>query len=548
MGPIIDNKIKQPVQNPQQKRGTGFTNLGRILGAQTGSKVGSAVAGGISNVAQQSRQGTESAKQEFQQKAQGSRVASSQQGQEKGQGIVSRFGVQAQPATTEPTAQPTQQNVAPQNQQQRKEASLGTVIGPAQYQGDFQDFTDEEIADYQKLVSGQYSGPRDLANQEALLAKAQQAETLGGLTQSSGGREELLRQFVGGGQGYTSGMSKLDQLILGKQGNLTGARRDTRGQMRNVSEAAQQAQGLASQISAEEQAAADLIKGNVSGIGSTISGDIGKRFESAQKFEENRGKIANELQNFKGNSDQLGDYLFNKGLIGSEELKQIKAVDQANKYAAGLADHEHGLKDKNAYTESYYKSKLNDFITKGTQASSGLSEAGVTTAEQAARLQALQKLGAGQFQQYLGDDINKVGSFQQGKVGISGNDFNKYSENLAEQLWKAEQNRIKDQMGKAEFARKEIPSGYDLYGKPKYDGITNYSTIDSGRKDIYADYLNQLRGDAWKLNGAPDLATLNKLISSGRADTKKQLEANLKRLQEQGYDVNDERYFDFYNK
>jgi hypothetical protein len=556
MGPIIDNKFKQPQQNPQQRRGTGFTNLNKILNAQQGSKVGSAVSGGISNVAQQARAGTESAKQEFGQKAEQSRVSSSQQGQEKSQGFVSRFGVPAQPATQQP-GQPSQPNndqrevVANDRlnnmnrdvgtrsdalaEQRRITAGLGPIQEAAVYEGDFQALTDEEIADYQKLTAGTYAGPRDLQNQEQLLAKAQRAETLGGLTQSSGGREELLRQFVGGGQGYTSGMSKLDQLILGKQGNLTGARRETRGQMQDVSQAAQSARNLASQIEGQEKAASEKLKADIAGIGTTISGDIENRFKSAEQFEQNRAKIATELQNFKGNSDQLGQFLFDKGLIGPQQLEQINAIDKANKIAAGLAEHEHGLKDKNKYTESYYKDKLNEFITQGSSASQNLSQAGVTSAEQAARLQALQQLGAGQFQQYLGDDINKVGSFQAGKVGISDKSLNSYLQGLSKDLYKAELDRINDQMDKGEFARKES-------SRQITPGITSYSFIDSGKEDIYADYRNQLK----PFDEYGDLSSLVNLISGSRASTKKQLEDNLKRLQEQGYDVNQERYYDFY--
>jgi len=202
---------QQTQQSPQPKRkGTGFTNLARILQASQGSKLGQAVAGGITGQAQQVQSGVRSAQEQFRKEAQ---TEADKLDEEKRRSII-------------------------------KTASESGELGQND-QGLFQTF-----------LSGEYKGPMQLANQQQLAAQAQQAENLGRLASGvggrsgtdQGGRQELLRRFAGGAD-YTSGQRKLDESILArdKEANLAAAARQTRG----VAEEAQRA-GLTAQAEAQQ--------------------------------------------------------------------------------------------------------------------------------------------------------------------------------------------------------------------------------------------------------------------------------------------------------
>jgi hypothetical protein len=201
---------QQTQQSPQPKRkGTGFTNLARILQASQGSKLGQAVAGGITGQAQQVQSGVRSAQEQFRKEAQ---TEADKLDKEKREEII-------------------------------EQAASGKDITSA-------------LPQFQTFLSGEYKGPMQLANQQQLAAQAQQAENLGRLASGvggrsgtdQGGRQELLRRFAGGAD-YTSGQRKLDESILArdKEANLAAAARQTRG----VAEEAQRA-GLTAQAEAQQ--------------------------------------------------------------------------------------------------------------------------------------------------------------------------------------------------------------------------------------------------------------------------------------------------------
>jgi hypothetical protein len=95
--------------------------------------------------------------------------------------------------------------------------------------------TEAEIADFSNLQSGTYTGPKELGDYQTLLGKAQNVESLGTNARSVGGRQELLKQFVGG-RDYTAGQRGLDEAILGqdKTSLLSKAAKSVRGAEKSV--------------------------------------------------------------------------------------------------------------------------------------------------------------------------------------------------------------------------------------------------------------------------------------------------------------------------
>ena len=202
---VLDNKKPQPTSvspvKPQRK-GTGFTNLARVMQASQGSKLGQTIAGGLTGQAQQVQSGIKTAQEEFQKESEKNRVD-------------------------------TEENRA-------KAAAAINVAGTTGV------VNPEDLNLFKTIRAAEYKGPTELANQQQLQAQAQQAQTLGSLASGvgqrsgtdQGGRQELLRRFAGGAD-YTSGQRKLDESILSKdkEANLASAARQTRG----VAEEAQRA-------------------------------------------------------------------------------------------------------------------------------------------------------------------------------------------------------------------------------------------------------------------------------------------------------------------
>lgn len=191
----------------QPKTGTGFTNLSKLIGANKNNKVGQTLGSGVSGVAGKARTGLAGAENEF----------NTGLGQEK-----SKFGEQ----------QGQVQSVFNKLEQDPNQ------IGEA------------EAGQFSNLRNTIYQGPQGLNNTQQLQGQANRAEETGALTRSAGGREELLKQFVGNkALPYQQGARKFDAMLLGQgpQAQLKQARRDTVG-------LGQQVQNKA--MSAEEQARA----------------------------------------------------------------------------------------------------------------------------------------------------------------------------------------------------------------------------------------------------------------------------------------------------
>ena len=269
MALLPDNKNPKPVQQaaPQPKRkGTGFTNLQRILQASQGSKLGQTIAGGITGQAQQVQSGIQSAQEQFKKEAEAKRVGT-EKDVERAKNVI-------------------------------EQAASGQEITSA-------------LPDFKRYLSGEYTGPMELANRQQLAAQAQQAETVGRLASGigsrqgtePGGRQQLLSRFAGGAD-YTSGQRKLDESILArdKDANLAAAARQTRG----VAEQAQRAGAIAQQEAQQYQNLAKIFaretREKIGEAKNPIYSDIDTQIEKAKQKESSRLDF---LKDIKKETDTL---------------------------------------------------------------------------------------------------------------------------------------------------------------------------------------------------------------------------------------------------
>lgn len=213
----------------QQPKGSGFTNINRILQANQQNKLGQAIGSGVQQGANQFKSGLGDAQNQF-----GANIADINN---KKQQDVTSVG-----ATTQ------------------KLSAGGSAIGQQE-----QDSATRLIAQnygQDKLAGG-------LNNINNLAGQAQQTEGLARQTGSSEGRQNLLQRFVGKGQ-YTGGQQRLDNLILGQTGQseLASARRAGVGLGSDLNQAQQGARG---QVGALNQDLMASKQQAIAGIGQGIN-------------------------------------------------------------------------------------------------------------------------------------------------------------------------------------------------------------------------------------------------------------------------------------
>ena len=157
--------------------------------------------------------------------------------------------------------------------------------------------TAQEFDEFRRINSGIYSGPQELQNYQSLLNQAQKVEDLGTLSRLQGGRQELLKQFVGG-RDYTAGQKNLDEAILGRSSNedLTRATKQALGSERRVQEANKLAQAEAQGLARD----ARLFKDETGNLISDLRNPIERRIDSflitVDQFEAQRTSDMSRLQ------------------------------------------------------------------------------------------------------------------------------------------------------------------------------------------------------------------------------------------------------------
>lgn len=193
----------------RSQEGTGYTNIQKIMSANSNNQLGNVIGGGITNQAAATRNALQQGQQQFNTDAQS--------------GIVG-----------------SDADLARRN----------SLLQSANTTG----LSDQDVTDFQKYLNGTYTGPQALGNLDSLKSQALNTQQLGEATGSAAGRQGLLQRFVGGPT-YTSGQQSLDSLLLGQSGGdqLSQARRNALGLLSQVNQADTGAQTYAKQLANQSQ-------------------------------------------------------------------------------------------------------------------------------------------------------------------------------------------------------------------------------------------------------------------------------------------------------
>lgn len=368
---ILKNLARNAAQQPQQQnpnqRGTGFTNLNRIVQANKDNKLGQAVSGGIQQVGQKVQEETQQAQQKFQEEAQKKRL-DTQEAADKRSGILGRFGQQPQQQSTGVN----QQNLPNQPQQGQQ-----PIV------------SEDEIKDFTRFRTGTYTGPKELENMGSLMGKASQAEQVGDLSRSAGGRQELLRRFVGG-EGYTQGQQRLDTTLLGQsnQEDINRARRGLRTMEEDVARAGQASRGLAQEYANRAKQFGEETVGMIGQTRDPISGQIDKRVTEAQAAEKTRQENIANIQKYLAGTDpelakldkntRLGiglDMASKLGVLTQDDLNKIQSRNLLGRGMAAGVD-----------LNTLLNERLKD------EAAKNISRSGLVSEQERAQLTALDRL------------------------------------------------------------------------------------------------------------------------------------------------------------
>lgn len=317
----------QPQQVKPASKGTGFVGIRRILGASQGSRLGQQVGGRVQQAGQQARAGITGARQEFQQQA-------------------GRAGEQMQ-----------QQAGAAKEAVSGILGASGGVVAPSA----------EQQAAFQQIAAGQYTGPKQLAGGEQLASKTYEAQQLGKLAGTAGGRQELLQQQFGQRGGYGAKLSALDALILGKTGS------------KQLAQARAGTTGLEKELATGETAAAEQAKAlqaKASGFGQEVLGEIQRGAGGLKSAAEKR------FSDLKTSQDK----------DVSTAIEQLQRGEISEDLATKL-----GLKE-DQFMGEFSKKELEDLISKGEDPTLASS----ISKEDFSKMQALRQLGGGVAAQQLG--------------------------------------------------------------------------------------------------------------------------------------------------
>jgi hypothetical protein len=275
-------------QPKNRQKGTGFTNIGRIVGANVGA--GQQMAGKVA-------QGIQTAGQNVQ-----NQLGQAQQ----------KFNTGFQ-QTTQPVLGTLQQGSAMAKRSDESDE-------------DYAKRTKEANVDYaeigKKVQEAKYTGPKGLEDSQRMLGSAVGAGQLGTMTTSGQGQQELLKQFVAGKTGYTKGQGAMDQMLLGQsaegQRQLQQAREAVSTLPEDVLSSAKLAQARAQAM----DTGIDKEKARVlGGVQSSVNEMEQRAKERGQMYSKEAGRLAELLAN-----PQSQGYV--KGERGTEYNEQQAALDR----------------------------------------------------------------------------------------------------------------------------------------------------------------------------------------------------------------------------
>lgn len=385
---------------PNNRKGSGFTNINRVVTANQGNKLGQTVSSGVQNQANQVKQQTHQATTNFNDEAQKKRLDTQEAANDR-DAVIGRYSG----ANTN-----TNNNSNTAGANNTGSSGVGTNQP-----------TEQELSNFARYRTGTYEGPTQLTDYQTIAGKAQNTEMLGDLSRSSGGRQELLKRFVGG-SGYSQGQQGLDNLLLGQSGNsLNQARRATQGLSQDVAGANTQAASLAQEYANRAKMFGEETTGKLTSAIDPISGEIDKQLAANQADETSRKNSFKNLQNIltgTGANYKGLDRITRLGL-GLQSAKDAGYLTdaQANQLLGdgGLIQRSEQL---GLDTNALINERLKDISAQN------LNRGGAANATQESQLTALQKLMGKQ-----GTDLefNQAGAdYQKGNIGLDLDTLNDY--------------------------------------------------------------------------------------------------------------------------
>jgi hypothetical protein len=272
-----DNSVNQ---NRQQK-GTGFTNISKILDANKGAgeKIGQTLGSNLAGQADSVRAGIQSSQDQFN-NASGAAKTTANNSIQAGQQYVRQAG-------------------------ETDDAYANRLNAPTT---DFSQVGKD-------LSSAQYKGPTGLTNADQLNSQAANVAALGRLAGTNEGQSQLLRSEVAQRGNYSQGQNALDSLLLGNSGQQYIQQGRTAanqvGQAANAAAGSAQAQAQAANTAVNNNRTSALqnLQNSLTGTGDTTSNGITGLETIATNNANKFGTDAARLQQLFSGKDANGNLL-----------------------------------------------------------------------------------------------------------------------------------------------------------------------------------------------------------------------------------------------
>jgi|GEM_PF-6010876 hypothetical protein len=542
-----EDQNQPKILNTAVPKGTGFTNLNRVMQANRSNRLGSTLAGGVAGAAQQFKGGLQGSQQRFLQEANRARLDTPEAAAKRAE-VLGRFddsnvqvdeskfqvssGLQQKYASQRSTLEEQRQKAqdflsqnkalieqriaqdqaaiddlrkkyeaAKQNQREvrtpgtnqllsmvtgaqfkrdlsAREASLASLRGTlgaitgttaaqekdivdrlAAVEKDYGRMTEaekqafiqserdrivaenlpsaEEMEKFRRYQTGAYTGPKELQDFQALIGQAQETEQLGQLARSTGGREELLKRFVGGRE-YTQGQRGLDTAILGqdRSNQLSQASKQTLGAERQTNLANRLASAQAQDFVNKARAFGQETTSMIDKAKEPLMGRVSEQLKSMQQSEEQRAKDLTQIQGILRGEGQYSN-LDSMSRTGLALQLAADAGYLSNEEARGLLS-QGGIVRR----AQNLGADINALLAERFQntAGVGLNEQAAATSDQEARLRALDRL-AGR----VGTDVAFSGpeTYQAGRLGLN-------FDSLAQEIARQEQAKMQQDAGFAQ--------------------------------------------------------------------------------------------------
>jgi hypothetical protein len=327
----------QPVGKRQ--RGTGFTNIGRILGANVGAgeRMGRQVGQTIGAKAGQAQAGVTQAQEQFQKKK--------EQGEAEATSAI-----------------------------QKVSKNLGDISSLASMSEEDARKAGEEFA-----TKSQYTGPKGLEQSQQLKAKAESLGNVATMGMSGlGGQQQLARSMIAAPGAYTRGQSVLDTALLGQSSIARQAIEEGARQALGVQQNIERSIGSTQQQAQASQLALEKLKADTEKTLREKLGTIEKTGEEAYKTYAKEGSSVQKL---------LSDVAAGKIKDYSDLTKeQLSALENLDKY---------GLSDVIGYNEIV--GPTGQVINKTPYSASGLTKTELADVLNTLATGYSQKAGASQF-------------------------------------------------------------------------------------------------------------------------------------------------------